>query len=116
MIIFGEYGSIIIRKFCWNTIKEGKRVMELYKQFVAKTDKNDNTLWLPLWMHLRDTAGVMKKIIDKWLPISSLRSTGITEEELTKVALFLAYMHDLGKANSYFQSIITKNLPEKRLE
>lgn len=116
MIIFGEYGSIIIRKFCWNTIKEGKRVMELYNHFVAKTDKNDNTLWLPLWMHLRDTAGVMKKIIDKWLPISSLRSTGITEEELTKVALFLAYMHDLGKANSYFQSIITKNLPEKRLE
>jgi CRISPR-associated endonuclease/helicase Cas3 len=90
--------------------------MSSYKNFVAKTDKEDKELWLPLWMHHRDTVGVMEKLINKWLPLSTIYSTGLKEDEFKKAAIFIAGTHDIGKANSYFQSIITKELLEKRLE
>ena len=34
-----------------------------YMALIAKTDRVHTDLYLPLWMHLKDTAGVMKKLI-----------------------------------------------------
>lgn len=35
---------------------------------VAKAGRNNEQKWLPLWMHARDTAEVMKYLIREWLP------------------------------------------------
>lgn len=87
--------------------------MDRYQILMAKTDRETGGAWLPLWMHLRDTAGIMKKLTLKWLPRSVFSAAGLEEEEFLKAAVFLAAVHDIGKATSYFQSIITKACPEK---
>lgn len=38
--------------------------------FAGKTDPVNSGFWLPLWMHLRDTAGIMVYLVQKWLPES----------------------------------------------
>ena len=45
-----------------------------YHILMAKTGRDSQEAWLPLWMHLRDTAGVMKKLVPKWVPESVFRS------------------------------------------
>ena len=37
---------------------------------VAKAGRINELKWLPLWMHARDTAEVMKYLIREWLPES----------------------------------------------
>lgn len=86
---------------------------ENYNFFVAKKDGNK---WLPLWMHLRDTAEIIKKIIKKWVPFSTITSAGLSEDEFEVAAIFLAAVHDIGKATSYFQSLITKDIPDQRYD
>ena len=42
-----------------------------YARLLAgKTDPNNTSLWLPLWLHLRDTAEIMELLVRKWLPES----------------------------------------------
>lgn len=74
---------------------------------MAKTDRDLQEGWLPLWMHLRDTAGVMKKLVQKWVPESVLSAAKLECEPFLAAAIFLAATHDIGKATSYFQSVIT---------
>lgn len=85
--------------------------MDSYNYLIAKTDKEDKNKWLPLYMHLRDTADVIKRIIST-LPDSVIRASGLPEENFRRTAIFLAAVHDIGKATSYFQNIITKNNDE----
>ena len=40
------------------------------KFLAGKTDPENTSLWLPLWMHLRDTAEIMELLVRKWLPDS----------------------------------------------
>lgn len=40
------------------------------RRFAGKTDPDNSSLWLPLWMHLRDTAGIMRFLVQQWLPES----------------------------------------------
>lgn len=35
---------------------------------------------------------------------------------MEKLGVFLGYIHDFGKANSYFQCLITKNIPERLVQ
>ena len=88
-------------------------------RFLAgKTDPENSNLWLPLWMHLRDTAEIMELLVRKWLPDSVKKASGLEEEELVHLARFLGWGHDLGKAILTFQSTIMQCLPEakQRLE
>lgn len=85
-----------------------------YKIFAAKTNYENENEWLPLWMHLSDTAGVMQKLIRRWLPESAIIASGIPYDEFERIAVFLAAIHDIGKATSYFQSIITVKNPDIR--
>ena len=86
--------------------------------FAGKTDPANSAYWLPLWMHLRDTAGIMQYLVQKWLSESIRRHIGLDEETLTCVACFLGWVHDLGKASAAFQGPIMEHLPEpgQRLE
>ena len=86
--------------------------------FAGKTDPMNSGFWLPLWMHLRDTAEIMELLVRKWLPDSVKKASGLEEEELVQLARFLGWGHDLGKAILIFQSTIMQCLPEakQRLE
>ncbi|MFR7638169.1 MAG: CRISPR-associated helicase Cas3' [Allobaculum sp.] len=74
--------------------------------------------FLPLWMHLADTAAVMYWLITYALPEGLMKvlvreGTGNTEDEkrrsIRKTALFLALVHDLGKESALFQRKILEN-------
>ena len=59
------------------------------RRFAGKTDPDNSSLWLPLWMHLRDTAGIMRFLVQQWLPESVRRNLDLDEELLTRTVVFL---------------------------
>ena len=77
-----------------------------FKYFVAKY--NGQELWLPYYMHLMDTAGVMERLVAHWLPLHIIEM--ITEEnpeiEMSQLCRFIALVHDIGKATPIFQAKI----------
>lgn len=87
-----------------------------YQVLMAKSSPDTEELWLPMWMHLEDTAGIMKKLILRWIPKSVIRASGLEYEQFLSLSVFLAAVHDIGKSTSYFQSIITKACPEKKAQ
>lgn len=81
----------------------------------GKTDPENTSLWLPLWMHLWDTAGIMERLVRQWLPESVKQAMGFEcEEALLAHARFLGGIHDIGKATVAFQANILRTLPEAR--
>lgn len=82
--------------------------------FVGKSHYETEEYWLPLWMHHKDTAGIMKKLVGSWAPESVIDAAGLKYKTFRKIAVFLAALHDIGKAASYFQNMVTKSLPEKK--
>lgn len=78
----------------------------------GKTDRNDSGLWLPLFMHLRDTAGIMGYLARVWIPEAVRRAIGLEEETLNRTAKFLGLTHDIGKAIPLFQGRVV-TLPEE---
>ena len=79
---------------------------------IAKSGVNSNE-WLPLWMHLKDTAGVMGKLLDEYVSDSFASSCGLNRDVLKQAAVFIAYMHDIGKATTAFQCKISRNVSER---
>ena len=57
--------------------------------FAGKTDPVNSGFWLPLWMHLRDTAGIMVYLVQRWLPESVRQHIELDEDLLTQTACFL---------------------------
>ena len=90
-----------------------KNMQKRYGILMAKTGRDMEETWLPLWMHLRDTAGIMEKLVSEWVPVSVFSAAGLEKEQFLAVAIFLAAVHDIGKATSYFQSVITGSCAEK---
>ncbi len=86
----------------------------MVKYLAGKTDPDNEEYWLPLWMHLKDTAEVMKLLVREWLPDSTKNFLGMSENSLMALAGFLGYIHDIGKATVLFQTNITATLPEVR--
>lgn len=80
--------------------------------FAGKTDLVNSGFWLPLWMHLRDTAGIMVYLVQKWLPESVRQHIELDEDLLTQTACFLGWVHDLGKISAAFQGPMMAHLPE----
>ncbi len=87
---------------------------DITKGIIAK--KGSSTGWLPLWMHLLDTAGIIEKLINHYLPASVRHAQWLPD--LKRMSVFLALTHDLGKATPLFQAKIGTDLPEciERLE
>ncbi len=80
----------------------------------AKTDRQDAQLYLPVWMHAQDTAGIMKRLYREWLAGAVI---GRLEAELGKgmlypICLLLALTHDIGKLTAQFQTNIQAQLDE----
>lgn len=78
----------------------------------AKTDPNDEHLWLPLTFHLEDTARVMEYLLTNWLPESYYRCLGLDREAFFALAIAAALFHDIGKSTKLFQHQITRLRPE----
>lgn len=85
-----------------------------YQRFAGKSGPAGGDQWVPLWMHLRDTAEMMRLLAQRWLPASVKTALGLDEEQLASLADFLGGTHDIGKASAVFQSRILAGLPEAR--
>ena len=75
---------------------------DAFYSIAAKTSSQNPEEWLPLLIHLRDTAAVMQYLIDDWIPLEP-EDLKLTAEELMTAGTFLAAVHDLGKATPIFQ-------------
>jgi CRISPR-associated endonuclease/helicase Cas3 len=84
------------------------------KSLWGKLSYDESHQWLPLWVHLNDTAEVAKLLWDHWLPTHTkeIICQGINDVEekerdktlyARKIAIFLAASHDIGKASPIFQ-------------
>lgn len=75
--------------------------------WAKKMIKDDMPLWLPLVVHLSDSAFAAQKLWNDWLP-EGLKS--IIEQDVSgdgsaeQLFVFLAAVHDLGKATPVFQA------------
>lgn len=82
------------------------------KLMIAKSGDNSYK-WLPLCVHLEDTAGIMNKLIEEFVSDSFSETCGLSKEDLKKTAIFLACVHDIGKATIVFQYKIGQKIPER---
>ncbi|MBQ8093834.1 MAG: CRISPR-associated helicase Cas3' [Clostridia bacterium] len=87
---------------------------ERTKWIAGKTDRDERTKWLPLWMHLKDTAAVMENLLNAYIPEGTLiyLAGGHTKEALRKLCIFLGAAHDIGKATAVFQNFLYPGLPQ----
>lgn len=71
----------------------------------AKHDR-DTDGWLPLWRHMEDSAAVAGLLWDEWLPVAvrTLIAEALPGEEADgrRLAVWLAGVHDIGKATPAF--------------
>ena len=86
----------------------------LVRLLAGKSDPSGGGGWLPLWMHARDTAGILRHLAQSWLPEAVRHTLGLEEELLYKLVTFLGMTHDGGKMTVAFQSNILRQLPEAR--
>ncbi len=81
---------------------------------IAKTGDNGCS-WLPLNIHLLDTTGIMRYLIDDFISESMFDSLELDKEIITNIALFVSYLHDIGKVTVGFQYKIGLNLEIRKL-
>lgn len=71
----------------------------------AKHDR-DTEAWLPLWRHMEDSAAVAGLLWDSWLPASVRKLIADVlpdgEADARRLAVWLAGVHDIGKATPAF--------------
>lgn len=71
----------------------------------AKHDRNTDG-WLPLWRHMEDSAAVAGLLWDRWLPVGVRRLIAEAlprgESDARSLAVWLAGVHDIGKATPAF--------------
>ena len=75
---------------------------------IGKTDQENGQKWLPLWMHLLDTAEVMTFLLDAYIPEGTREylACGNSQDELKRLSYFLGAVHDLGKDIAVFQETL----------
>lgn len=80
--------------------------------WAKKRESAEGFLWLPLVVHLKDTAGVMRFLWQHWVSAGqkkiisrSLKGGDIDKESMAEnLVCFLAAVHDLGKCTPVFQT------------
>lgn len=73
----------------------------LLRWLPGKTGPQNSNLWLPTWVHLWDTASVMRNLCSKWIPDSVRNATNL-KDDLDRFSFFVAFVHDIGKFSSDF--------------
>lgn len=75
----------------------------------GKSDGGEGACWLPLYMHMLDSAGIAGYLWDEWLPEGTralfVRALGGDPCCARKLACFIAGVHDIGKATPSFQGM-----------
>lgn len=82
------------------------------KLMIAKSEIETHQ-WLPLWIHAKDTANMISFLLHARY-VNLPQQCGLSFEECKKIAILLAYLHDIGKITPLFQSKILGVLPERR--
>ena len=72
--------------------------------YLAK--RNDENRTLSLETHLADTVYVMKNLLDTYCSDSVFKASGMDEDVFRSIAVFVASIHDIGKATPIFQKKI----------
>lgn len=72
----------------------------------AKKSNDGCMLWLPLWVHMADSAAVAQRLWHRWLPegVKAVSTTGMSVSQVEQLFIFLAAAHDIGKATPVFQA------------
>lgn len=87
---------------------DGLGLSDRTRSIWGKTNRVDDSEWLPLYVHMADSAAVATKIWDTWVPQGTkdviARDLGGDEKLARKLAVFLAGVHDIGKATPVFQA------------
>lgn len=83
-----------------------------YKLLIAKSGA-ESSFWLPLWVHHTDTAETMRNLIKEFVSGAIADVCGMERKELERVGVFLAAVHDIGKATVGFQYKISRNVPDR---
>ena len=83
------------------------------KSVPAKADATRSE-WLPLWIHLEDTAGVLEWLYSHWLPESEKYALFQDKPALESQLRLLGLLHDIGKASPAFISHILRAMPALR--
>lgn len=75
----------------------------------GKSDGGEGACWLPLYMHMLDSAGIAGYLWDKWLPEGTralfVQALGGDPCRARRLACFIAGVHDIGKATPSFQGM-----------
>lgn len=77
----------------------------------AKKSRESGNQWLPLCMHMHDAAIVAEKIWDSWVApgVKQAIAAGLGRFDAERLVIFLAAVHDIGKAMPVFQ--FSKSFP-----
>ncbi|MGJ4848963.1 CRISPR-associated helicase Cas3' [Bacillota bacterium Meth-B3] len=80
----------------------------------AKKARDGNPHWLPLVVHLADSAAVAERLWDGWLcggVRRAVEQASSTPEDTRRLFIFLAAAHDIGKATPVFQAKSSAYIP-----
>ena len=83
---------------------------EKYSILAAKSAGKEEHGWLPVWVHLLDTVGIMENLVDRWISPAFAENISIQISDWKKIAKFVAITHDIGKFTPVFQSKISSTL------
>lgn len=93
--------------------------MKISELIAAKSNFEDNTKWLPFSVHASDTAGIIKRLFNKWIAENVRRrlcaAIGIESSENAEAIVcnyceFIALVHDIGKLTPAFQRKLKDNI------
>lgn len=81
------------------------------KSLWAKKARDGSALWLPLFVHLSDSAGVADKLWKGWVAdgVKGAIQNDVGINDAEKLFVFLAASHDIGKATPVFQAKQSKS-------
>ena len=97
-----------------NFLAYNKPQNNLFYDLSAKVGQRGQDGWLPIWAHLFDAAGVMEHLLTRRCPNMAGDGMRFSNQEWTRLCVFLALVHDIGKCTPVFQSKITAHIPEMR--
>ena len=81
-----------------------EQIYAISRALIAKSDQSNHSgNYLPLCMHLHDTADIIRYLVIEWLAASVYAAIDLSRDELIRLAIFIAAIHDIGKATSVFQ-------------
>lgn len=93
--------------------------MKTSELLAAKSSFEDNTKWLPFNVHANDTAGIIKRLFNKWIAQNvrrrlcaaiGIESSENAEEIVCNYCKFIALVHDIGKLTPAFQRKLKDNI------